>query len=223
MFSALRLPCFLLQSLFACASFAASAQAEMVLSTYGGVQWAAPGTVETSDGTRFSADWEGRSFKSPPYYGFRGTWWLTDLGLPEAGIALDYAHAKVYANDETFARTRGWTRLEFTDGLNLLTLNGFYRFQDAARDWTPYLGLGAGINIPHVEVTRPSGRRFDYQLGGATLQAQAGIDYRFTARWSAFAEYKANYSLVNVDIDSGAALKTDVVTHGINFGISLHF
>ena len=40
---------------------------------------------------------------------------------------------------------------------------------------------------------------------------------------SAFAEYKANDSFVDVDIDRGAMLKTDVFTHGINLGTSLHF
>ncbi|OLP54566.1 lipid A oxidase [Rhizobium rhizosphaerae] len=218
-----RLSTAFLSALLLSTGLAGAARADMVLSAYGGSQWAAPGTVETSDGTRFSADWKGRSFSAPPYYGFRGTWWLNDFGLSDFGVSLDYAHAKVYADDATFRRTPGWTTLEFTDGLNVLTLNGLYRFQDATRDWTPYVGLGAGINIPHVEVTRPSGRTFEYQVGGATLQAQAGVDYKITEHWSAFAEYKANYSFVDVDIDSGAKLKTDVFTHGINLGVSFHF
>ena len=48
------------------------------------------------------------------------------------GIALDYIYDKVYADDETLEKT-GWSHFEFTDGLNLITLNGLYRFQDPAR------------------------------------------------------------------------------------------
>lgn len=169
-----------------------------------------------SDGPDFTAGWEGNSFKSPPYYGVRGTWWLTDLGKPNPGLSIDYTHAKVYADDETFDKTPGWTHFEFTDRLNLLTLNGIYRFQQPDRKWTPYVGAGVGINMPHVEVTRPSGRTFDYEVGGVTLQAQAGITYQISERWSVFGECKGNYSFVDVPIDSGARLKTDIITNAVN-------
>jgi lipid A oxidase len=38
-----------------------------------------------------------------------------------------------------------------------------------------------------------------------------------------FAEYKGNYSFVDVDIDSGASLKTNILTHAINLGVSYKF
>ena len=47
--------------------------------------------------------------------------------------------------------------------------------------------------------------------------------YEFTDRWSGFVEYKGNYSWVDVDIDSGATLKTDIMTNAVNAGISFHF
>ena len=77
--------------------------------------------------------------------------------------------------------------------------------------------------MPHVEVTRASGRTFEYQFGGATIQAQAGVKYQLTEKWSMFAEYKGNYSFVDVDIDSGASLKTNILTHAVNFGVSYKF
>lgn len=203
---------------------AATAQAEdLEFSVYGGFQTAPHSGVSTSDGTDFTAKWEGKSFGSPPYYGGRATWWLQSLGQPDLGLSVDYTHAKVYADDDTLARTPGWTHFEFTDGLNLVTVNAIYRFTEPGRAWTPYVGLGAGVNVPHVEVTRPSGRTFKYELGGATLQAQAGVSYAITDRWSVFGEYKGNYSWVDVDIDSGATLKTKIVTNAVNFGVSYHF
>lgn len=202
---------------------AAPAFADPVLSIYGGYQAANSSKVSVSDGTRFTADWDGQSFKMPPYWGVRGTWWLTDFGYDNIGVALDYSHSKVYATQGTLNRTPGWTHFEFTDGLNLATLNVLYRFQEPGRAWTPYLGAGIGANVPHVEVYRPSGRTWNYQLGGVTGQLLAGVDYRFTEHVSAFTEYKLDYSHVNVDIDSGDTLKTNVLTHALDVGLSYHF
>lgn len=201
---------------------AGGASAEMQISVYGGAQGATGNDVKISDGTSFDPDWSGKSFSNPLYWGARGIWWLDELNQPNWGVSLDYTHAKVYGNlDNT---PPDWTHFEFTDGLNLVTLNALYRFQDPSRKWTPYVGAGVGVNIPHVEVTRASGTTFDYEFGGATLQAQAGISYQFTKHWSSFVEYKGNYSFVdNVPIDSGQSLKTNVFTNAINFGVSFHF
>lgn len=197
--------------------------ADPVLSVYGGFQAAGDSKVDVTDGTHFDAAWDGQSLKMPPYWGVRGTWWLTDLGYDNIGIALDYSHSKVRATGGTLDKTPGWTHFEFTDGLNLATANVLYRFQKPEQAWTPYLGAGLGVNVPHVEVYRPSGKTWNYQLGGITGQLMAGVDYRFTEHVSAFTEYKLNYSHVDVDIDSGDRLKTDIFTHAINVGLSYHF
>jgi lipid A oxidase len=55
------------------ASIAETASAEMQFSGYGGVQGATGNNVTVSDGTSFDPNWSGKSFSSPPYYGFRGT------------------------------------------------------------------------------------------------------------------------------------------------------
>ncbi|NML74690.1 porin family protein [Rhizobium sp. S-51] len=201
---------------------ASFASAEMAVSVYGGFQTAPHSDVEVSDQADFTAGWEGKSFAMPPYYGVRGTWWMEDLGQPNLGVSLDFTHAKVYADDSTLAEA-GWSHFEFSDGINLLTLNALYRMPIEGTKFVPYAGLGAGVNIPHVEVTRGSGETFNYQLGGATVQAQAGVEYKFNDRWSTFVEYKGNYSWVDVDIDSGATLKTNVMTNAINAGVSFHF
>ena len=117
----------------------------------------------------------------------------------------------------------GWDHFEFSDGINLLTLNALYRMPIEGTKFVPYAGIGAGINVPHVEVTRGAEETFNYQLGGATVQAQAGIAYQFNDNWSAFVEYKGNYSWVDVDIDSGASLKTNIMTNAVNAGVSFHW
>ncbi|WP_117190860.1 outer membrane protein [Rhizobium terrae] len=193
------------------------------ISAYGGYQFSPHSKVTISDQADFTAGWETKPFAMPPYWGVRGTYWFDGGALSNWGISLDYTHAKVYADNETFAKSGGWSVFEFTDGLNLLTVNALYKFPIEGTKWTPYVGAGIGINIPHVEVTRPSGRTFDYQFGGATVQAQVGIRYQFTENWSAFAEYKGNYSWVDVDIDSGASLKTNILTNAINLGVNYKF
>ena len=206
-------------------SFAASADrasAETAFSVYGGYQTAPHSPIEINGADAFTAGWEGRSFNWPAYWGARATYWLDRYKQPNLGIALDFSHAKVYADDATLAKS-GWSHFEFTDGLNLLTLNALYRFPIKDSKWTPYVGLGAGINVPHVEVTRPSGRTYDYQFGGPTVQAQAGVSYNFAKNWDAFVEYKANYSWVDVKIDSGDRMKTGILTNSVNFGIGFRF
>jgi lipid A oxidase len=200
---------------------AASAE-DLQFSIYGGYQTAPHSGVDMSDGTHFNAGWEGKSFASPPYYGGRITWWLVDFNHPNIGLELDYTHDKVYADQKTL-NTSGWSHFEFTDGLNLLTANLLYRFPAPDRRWTPYIGAGVGVNIPHVEVTRPSGTTFDYEFGGMTLQTQAGVDFKITDRWSTFVEYKGTYSRIDVLIDSGDRLKTNVITNAANVGVAFHW
>jgi lipid A oxidase len=197
------------------------AKAETQFSVYGGLQGATGSNVTTTDGADFDPNWRGKSLISPPYYGGRVTWWLDDFAAPNVGLSLDYSHAKVYGD---LSRTPGWSTFEFTDGLNILTLNGLYKFGDPTSRWTPYVGLGAGVNIPHVEVTRPSGRTFGYQFGGASLQAQAGIAYKITEDLETFVEYKANYNFIKgVSIDSGDSLNTRILTNAVNLGVSFKF
>ncbi len=191
------------------------------VSAYGGWQSAPHSVVEVTDGTSFTAGWEGKSFEAPIYYGLRGTWWLDEMGLPNTGLSIDFSHTKVYSDDETRAEA-GYDVLEFTDGLNNLTANLLYRFEPIGVV-TPYIGAGAGVVLPHVEVTRPSGTTFEYQYGGPSVQVQAGLSYQFTENWSAFVEYKGNYSWVDVEIDSGDRLATNIVTNAVNLGVSFHF
>ncbi|CAD7053468.1 porin family protein [Pseudorhizobium endolithicum] len=191
-------------------------------SVYGGYQTAPHSDVEVTGEPDFTAGWEGNSFSMPIYWGVRGTYWFDGGRLSNLGISLDFTHAKVYADDDTLAEA-GWSHFEMTDGINLLTVNALYRFPIEGSRFTPYVGAGVGINVPHIEVTRPGGTTSEYQFGGATLQAQAGVKFDITDRWAAFVEYKGNYSFVDVDIDSGDSLKTEIFTNAVNVGVSFKF
>ena len=204
-------------------SSARPAAAGTELSFYGGMQDAFDSRVHGTDpggvgAFDFTADWSGKSLRNPPYFGVRATWWRDE----RLGFGVEYTHSKIYADDAT-KLSSGFTRLEFTDGLNIITANVLYRWPDPDRRWTPYVGVGLGIAVPHVEVTSAGGSVFEYQYGGPAATAMAGVSYHLSDRWSAFGEYKLTYSVNDVDLGSGGDLHTNVLTSAFNFGVSWSF
>uniref|UniRef100_UPI00404708D9 outer membrane protein n=1 Tax=Yoonia sp. TaxID=2212373 RepID=UPI00404708D9 len=199
-----------------------AAQTEIELSFYGGAQ-NAPGSVVTVTGDsvipgdEFQMNWVGKSFSAPPYYGFRATVWKT----PSFGYGLDFAHNKIYPKVGDLPAD--YDALEFTDGLNTLTVNAYRRWKNALGDVTPYVGGGLGISIPYVEVAYGSSETFGYQVTGPAATWIAGASYPISDRWSVFGEYKGTYTQNIADLDTGGKLKTDVVTNAVNVGLSFKF
>jgi lipid A oxidase len=200
-----------------------SARAEVELSFYGGWQTAPHSGVTISGDSvvpdsDFTAGWEGRSFDAPPYYGIRATWWRS----PTFGFGLDLNHTKVYADDETLAET-GFEHFEFSDGLNILTVNAYRRWDQALGGLTPYVGGGLGVAIPHVELTDGGSETFEYQITGPAVAWIAGLSYPINDDWSVFGEYKGTYSQNEADLTGGGTLETDIITNAVNVGVSFNF
>lgn len=199
-----------------------AAATELELSFYTGTQSAPHSDVtgnHTGGAFDFHAGWEGKPFAMPPYYGVRATWWRTR----NLGYGVEFNHAKVYADSQTLT-TSGFDRLEFTDGHNLLTLNVFYRWPGQWGDKiTPYVGAGAGLAIPHVDVTVNGQKTFEYQITGPAVILVAGASYAINDTWSVFTEYKGSYSSNEVDLKGGGKLKTDLITNALNVGLSYRF
>jgi lipid A oxidase len=209
-------------ALAGCAA-AAPALAETELSFYMGAQDAPHSRVTGSDpggvgDFSFSADWLGKSFDMPPYYGVRATWWRTE----RLGFGIEINHAKVYASEATKAAS-GFSVLEMTDGLNIVTANVMYRWPQEGRRWTPYVGGGLGVAVPHVEVTSAGGSVFEYQLTGPAAAAIAGVSYSLGEKWAVFGEYKATYSMNKMDLGSGGTMETNIVTNAVNLGVAFRF
>ena len=200
----------------------ASAFAEVELSFYGGVQSAPSSDVsirgdDVIADDDFSQDWEGRSAEAPIYYGFRATRWRS----PTFGYGLDFAHNKVYPENDDLPA--GYDVLEFTDGLNTLTVNAYRRWNQAFGEVTPYVGGGLGFALPHVEVTNGASETFGYQLTGPAATVIAGASYDINEQWSVFGEYKGTFSSNTADLDTGGTLETDIVTNAVNVGVSFNF
>lgn len=200
-----------------------SAFAEQSISIYGGYQDAPHSVVDVTDidgsSYSFTADWEGKSLAMPPYYGIRYTNWAWG----DMGFALDFVHSKVYASDKTLADT-GYETMEFTDGINVLTLNAVKRFA-AIGSMRPYIGAGLGINHPHVELKSPlmSEKTFEYQHGGISATGFGGVNYAITDHIGLFSEIKFDYDMLDVEMGDGGSYKTNLFTHALNVGLSYNF
>ena len=210
-------------SVLAAATVAGAASAQgFELSVYGGWQDAPHSRVYVDDpviGTEdFLADWEGRSFEAPPYYGLRATWWQSET----LGFGVDFTHSKVYPTDATLA-DNGYDTLEMTDGINILTANVYRRWPGAFGQLTPYVGGGIGASIPHVEVEKNGSSTFGYQVTGPAIAIIAGASYPINDQWAVFGEYKGTYSQNEAELDSGGTLQTDIVTNALNLGVSFNF
>jgi len=196
-----------------------AAQAEATISVYGGANFSPHSTVKTRSAagqaeTRRNVGWDGASFEMPPYYGVRATWWLEQM--PSVGIAIDFTHAKVMADPIP----AGFTKLEFTDGINFLTANALYRHQ-MDNGFTPYAGIGLGLSIPHVEVDFAGGNSTsEYQVTGVAAQALVGVDYKLTDDWSIFVEGKSTYGQVDADLTGGGSLDTNIISNQVIFGVT---
>ncbi len=204
------------------------ALAEMQFSVYSGANWNFSSDVTLRgaaipDDDR-SVDWDGGSFDMPPYWGVRGTYWLSRSS--NWGFAVEYTHQKAYA-DIDFAADETYSHLEFTDGNNLVLFEVLYRFSPMMSGaLVPYVGAGVGVAIPHVEVTlktEPPERTSEYQLAGPAAQVLAGLEYKLNQSWSLFGEAKLSYTGVSADLKGGGELETDLWSPAIAVGLSYRF
>jgi lipid A oxidase len=200
-----------------------SASAETQLSFFGGANWNFSSDVRLDAQGKHeerSVDWDGGSFQMPPYWGVRGTYWLGR----NWGLAVEYTHTKALA-DIDFAADKTYDRLEFTDGNNLVLFEALYRFSPTFNGTlVPYVGVGAGVTIPHVEVTIKGGSKtFEYQLAGPAAQIMAGLEYKLDERWSVFTELKLSYSSISADLKGGGSLDTDLWTPQFAVGVTYRF
>lgn len=205
---------------------AAPVAAETELSFYTGWQTAPHSNVSGDYPTAFGGSydaligWEGRSFEMPPYYGVRGTWWRSET----LGFGVEFTHTKVYAPDDE-KQALGFSALELTDGLNIVTANVLRRWPEQWGSATPYVGGGLGVAIPHVDIEHPASgsKTYEFQLTGPAARFTAGVSYPLDDRFSVFGEYQFTYSSNEAELDGGGTFTSDIVTNALNVGLSLNF
>lgn len=220
---------------------------EIQIGAYGGYNNTRPSQVHLvqpngTDLTFEDVQWIGESFKTEPYWGVRTTYW--NPKLRRLGFMFDYTHAKATAlksqelkqtgkrdgeripPNEPFGAT--FRKLEFTHGLNFVTLNALYRNRQLHNRIAPYFGIGIGLSIPHVDTNRAGApddqRTYSHQITGLAFQALGGIEWRLGAagRASALTEYKLTYTSNRGELNGGGRVETDLWTHQIPVGFSYH-
>jgi lipid A oxidase len=207
---------------------------------YGGSSWHHDADVELTTPTASlefeDVAWRSDSFQSPPHWGVRVSRWFGAEN--RFAVALDFVHAKVIAEGDEQVAVSGtrngvavnttervdatFSRYEYTDGLNLGTLNLLYRVPGFSTRVTPYVGLGIGAAVPHVEVTAPGVRAYEYQTAGVTGHGLIGLSGLVTEHIGAFVEYKAGYTDIEADLPGGS-VSHDLFSHHINFGLLVRF
>jgi lipid A oxidase len=199
--------------------------AETQISVYGGINGNFDSSVSVNApgvNDDRTVSWEGGAFDMPPYWGVRGTYWLSKTS--NWGFAIDFTHTKATA-EINFAADPTYDRLEFTDGNNLLMFEVLYRFNPMMNGTlVPYVGAGAGVTIPHVEVTLNTGSKtYEYQLAGLAARILAGLEYKLNESWSLFTEAKLSYSHISADLHGGGSLETDLWSPELAIGLTYRF
>ena len=180
------------------------------------------------DGVSF----EGRSFESPIYYGYRlGYFWTRRFGLE-----AEFIHMKVYARTERTVKAHGTLRgspvdgsirmgefvrrFSVSHGANFL-LGNFVIRQPAGR-LTLAARFGLGPSIPHPETELDGVFQQQYELGWPAVQAAAGVEFPLWRGLFWLGEYKLTRSRENVRIPGGTA-ETLLRSHHVVSGIGIRF
>jgi len=191
-----------------------------------------------TDMTLTKVKWKSESFKPSPFYGGRGIDW--NARAPRFGVMVDFTHAKATAIRSQIVTHHGkhkgvevppsgpitdiFRKLEFTHGLNFLTLNGVFRATGLHRRAVPYIGLGVGFMVPHANVRLAGQAKEDEvhgaQITGVAMQVFGGIEWRIfkSDRKSVFTEYKLTKTNNDVALNDGGSVKADILVHQFNFG-----
>lgn len=222
---------------------AAPCRAEVLLEVFGGRSFTRPadlllrqpgrGTDVAYRGVRF----DDQSLRSPPYYGYRVTYF--PRARSAVGAGLEFVHFKAIARASASYRAQGTLRgtpidgdarladtvqsFEVSHGMNLLTLNAQARPPRRGAVW-PYAGAGLGVSIPHAE-SEVEGRSGPgrYTLGRhPVFQAFAGVRGRPGKDLLAFGEYKYTDARLDAPVDGGT-VSTRFSTHHIVVGAGLRF
>ncbi|MEO1205046.1 MAG: hypothetical protein AAFV45_01815 [Pseudomonadota bacterium] len=188
-------------------------QREFVIGAYTGSPYTYDSTVTLNDGgdNAFQVDgvqWRGEPFIDPIYYGIRIQRWFEG---GRTGTMLDFTHSKAIGEKEEDIAIKGlldgetvdatkklnevFDRLEFSHGHNMLTLNGLFRLANLGPRLSPYVGIGAGVNLPHAEAQLQTAdtRTYEYQYTGPVVQGLIGIEFR-VPRLSYYLEYKFSFA-----------------------------
>jgi|SRR5215510_8282084 len=233
---------------FVVALWPATARADWHVSGFLGVAHTLTSTMDLTlpaQGTQLQlvdVEYRGESFRSPQYYGVRGTW--IPRGHRWMGIEGEWIHAKVYTQVDRDVRVQGTlrgvpidavvplssivNRVSMSHGLNFILANfsvrkgigptdasGAHRIVAVAR-------AGAGPTMPHAESQIDDVYFEQYEGGGLGVQVGGGAEFSLWRGIGALAEYKFTSASPEIEVAGGEA-KIPSRTHHLAFGIQYSF
>jgi lipid A oxidase len=228
---------------------AGAATAEIELSASLGDSWTRSSdlsvrqSVTDSDATFRDVHWDSKSFRAPPHYGVRLTYFTE--AYPAWGVALDFTHYKVYARTGDTAHVQGrWNgapvdesapidgrvqSFNISHGVNYVGPLVLYRFRvlesPEFKDGRlqPYVGVGPIYYIDHPE-SKVNGLVAErYEGSGWGWQGVAGLRYRLSEHWSAFGELKYDAGNANVRAGGDGSASTRLRTGHAIAGVGYSF
>ena len=220
-----------------------TASAENIFAIYAGTSFTRNSDLHLTqrgtgtDLTVHDVHWDADPFKAAPYYGLRFTHFFDQR--PNWGVALDFTHYKMYAQTDRGVSVKGtWKgtavdssarmdqyvqHFEISHGVNMLSLNGIYRWLNPFFDGRlqPYAGAGLAYYRPHSENTVDNiSHETGYDPSGFGYQLMGGVQYRLSRQWGVFAEVKFNSGTAKIDIADGQAetsLRTFHALGGVHY------
>ena len=233
---------------FLVAGFSQVAKAEVELSIFTGVALSQDSDLHLqqpggTDLTFHDVSIEGRDFDDPPYYGARLLWFPSELS--HWGFGAEFFHMKMYAQTDAIVQVTGRRNgvgvndnervdntiqsFSLSHGLNYALGDIVYRWQPGHRGedflgrLEPYVGVGLGAAIPHVESTVGGKFHEEYQLHGPGVEALAGMNIALTHHIGLMFEYKFTYAnLDSLDIPGGS-IEVTPLNHHIVTGLTFSF
>ncbi len=185
-------------------------------------------------------DFDGQSFQTPLYYGYRAGYFFGR----RFGAEAEFIHQKVFARVDRAVETEGELRGEplsgripmervvrrfsISHGLNLLLANLVVCHPLLEQPGEKHARLliagrfGAGGTIPHPESNILGAAREQYQGGRPAIQVAAGVEFRLWRGLYGLAEYKFTRTRQRVDIAGGTAEALFRSHHAV-FGLAYHF
>lgn len=198
-----------------------SAPAQTEVSVYSGTELWVSGRISghSSGGGEdfgYSTGWQDPFSPARRNFGLRLTLWQDN----NFGWGVEYNERNFRADAPVSAEMTGAT---YSENLQLLTLNAFYRWKKPSGNLVPYVGAGLGLAMPDAEFSTTGQAGSDSATTGPAAQWVVGASYPIARRVSVFGEYQGSYSMSGAGFSNEGAVNTRVITGAVNIGLTLGF